>query len=238
MPRTASAIGPPWSSPSTSTGEDAGDRPSRGAVRADRPGPSALQELRQFGEDGGRIALGGRRVRRPARPTSRCAMAKRWTLSIRHSTSMSGSRRIRRWPWSCRRPGRALQRRFVGGGDHHDGAPVSSSSPRVSSMNPASSRPPLVDQPDDDSVAVGVLGQHGKQHRLADAGAGEDAEPLAAAAGGEHVHGPDAEVQTLAHPGAGMGGFSGAARSGQAASPGSSGPLPSMGLPNASTSAR
>src|ERR1700759_5632555 len=63
---------------------------------------------------------------------------------------------------------------------------------------------PLADQADDHRAALGVLGQHRQQHRLADAGAGEDAQPLAAAAGGEDVHRPHAEVEPFADPVAGV----------------------------------
>ncbi|MNS94342.1 hypothetical protein D3C72_1285540 [compost metagenome] len=45
-------------------GEQGGDRPGLGAVGADRAGTGALQQLGQFGEDGGGIALGRRRLAR------------------------------------------------------------------------------------------------------------------------------------------------------------------------------
>ena len=79
------------------------------------------------------------------------------------------------------------------------------SGPSVSSMNSRTSRPRSPIRPDHHRIAGGVAGQHREQHRLADAGAGEDAEPLAAAAGGEDVHGPHAEFEPLAHPAARMG---------------------------------
>ena len=72
-------------------------------------------------------------------------------------------------------------------------------------MNSRTSRPRSPIRPDHHRVAGGVPRQHREQHRLADAGAGEDAEPLAAAAGGEDVHGPHAEVEPLAHPAARVG---------------------------------
>jgi hypothetical protein len=65
---------------------------------------------------------------------------------------------------------------------------------------------PFADQADHDGVAGGFLGQHRQQHRLADARAGEDAQALAAAGGGEDVHRPHAQVEALADPAAGVGG--------------------------------
>ena len=98
----------------------------------------------------------------------------------------------------------ALQGRLVGGGDHHDGAGQPLRPQRLLDEL-AHLAAPLADQADHHRVAGGVAGQHREQHRLADAGAGEDAEPLAAAAGGEDVHGPHAELEPLADPAAGMG---------------------------------
>ncbi len=53
----------------------------------------------------------------------------------------------------------------------------------------------LADEADDRDVGSGVARQHREQHRLADAGAGEDAHALAAAAGEEGVDGADAEIE-------------------------------------------
>ena len=83
---------------------------------------------------------------------------------------------------------------------------------------------PFADQADDDGVAVGVLGQHRQQHRLADAGAGEDAQALAAAGGGEDVHGAHAQVQPLADPAAGVGRRAAARAADRRRGPGAAGP--------------
>jgi hypothetical protein len=98
-----------------------------------------------------------------------------------------------------------LQGRFVRGGDHHDGAGEAGFAEGL--LDEFADLPaPLADQPDHHRVARGLARQHGEQHRLSDARAGEDAEPLAPAAGGEDVHGPHPEVQPLADPSAGVGG--------------------------------
>src|SRR5439155_222082 len=57
---------------------------------------------------------------------------------------------------------------------------------------------PFTHQPDDVHVGARVARHHAEQRALADAGAREDAEPLAAAAGEERVDRPDAEVEWLA----------------------------------------
>jgi hypothetical protein len=63
----------------------------------------------------------------------------------------------------------------------------------------------FADQRQDDHIAHGIAGQHGQQARLADAGAGEQADALTLAAGGkgvEHVH---AEIEPWSEPGAAVG---------------------------------
>ena len=55
----------------------------------------------------------------------------------------------------------------------------------------------LADEPDHRHVGGREARHHGEQHRLADAGAGEDAHALAAAGGQEGVDGPDAEIERL-----------------------------------------
>ena len=56
----------------------------------------------------------------------------------------------------------------------------------------------LADQRDDDRVEGGGRGEHGEQRRLADAGAGEDAEPLAEADRRENVDDLDAGREGVA----------------------------------------
>ncbi len=55
----------------------------------------------------------------------------------------------------------------------------------------------LSDQGDHVDVRLGVAGDHAEEGRLADAGAGHDADPLTFAAGQKPVDGADAEVQRL-----------------------------------------
>ncbi len=57
----------------------------------------------------------------------------------------------------------------------------------------------LADQADDDDIGRRVARHHAQQHRLADAGAGEQAEALAAADGEQRVDRAHAGVERLAH---------------------------------------
>ena len=53
----------------------------------------------------------------------------------------------------------------------------------------------LADEADHADVGIDIARQHRQQDRLADPGAGEDAEPLAAAAGQEGIERADAEIK-------------------------------------------
>ncbi len=64
----------------------------------------------------------------------------------------------------------------------------------------------LADQRQNDGVEGRGLGDHGKDRRLADAGAGEDADALALAQRGEEVDDAHAGLQRLAHARPGHGG--------------------------------
>jgi hypothetical protein len=88
----------------------------------------------------------------------------------------------------------SLEGRLVGGGHHDDGALEAFLAQGFFDELPDLTAP-FADQPHHDSVAVGLFGQHGEQHRLANARAREDAQALATAAGGEDVHGPDTQIQ-------------------------------------------
>ena len=97
------------------------------------------------------------------------------------------------------------QRRFVGGGDDDDAARQAVLAQVLGDefLHLAAA---LADQADDVDVDRHVARQHRHQHRLADAGAGEDAHALAAAAGQEGVDRADAEIDLAADAAARMGG--------------------------------
>ncbi|MNE13178.1 hypothetical protein D3C80_1060050 [compost metagenome] len=184
-------------------GEQGGDRPGLGAVGADRAGTGALQQLGQFGEDGRRIALGGRRLARG-----------QTDLALGHGEAGDAVHQAQDFqPLIAQvfRDGQGhigrlapFQRRLVRGGDDDDGA-LQALFAQGLLDELADLAAPLADQADDHDVAGGLLGQHGQQHRLAHARTGEDAQALAPAGGGEDVHRADAQVQPLAHPTARMG---------------------------------
>ncbi len=91
------------------------------------------------------------------------------------------------------------QRGRIGGGrhDHRAGQAVRA---QLVLQELAHLAATLADESEHRHVAGGVARQHGKQRRLADAGAGEQPKPLPGAAGGEQVERRDAEVHPLAKP--------------------------------------
>ena len=92
----------------------------------------------------------------------------------------------------------------------------------------------LADQADDDHVGRGVARHHAEQHRLADAGAGEQADALAAADGEHRVDRAHAGVERLAHRVA-VHRVDRAARSAARCARAAIGPLRSIGWPCEST---
>ena len=79
------------------------------------------------------------------------------------------------------------------------------SGPRSCSRNSRTSRPRSPTRASTETSALGAAGDHRQQARLADAGAGEDADALAAAAGHERVEGAHAERQLGVDAGAAHG---------------------------------
>src|SRR5262249_41803067 len=89
----------------------------------------------------------------------------------------------------------AHQRRLVGGhrNDHRMAKPVAEIALDELAHFPA----PFPHQCDHVHVGARVARHHAEERALADTGAGEDAEPLPAAAGAERVQSADAEVERL-----------------------------------------
>ncbi len=95
----------------------------------------------------------------------------------------------------------AQQRRRVGGGNHDHRAGEPGRSKLV--LDELAHLPAaLADQREHRDVAGGLTGEHPEQRGLAHAGAREQAEPLALAAGGETINCPNAEVQPRPKPAA------------------------------------
>ena len=93
----------------------------------------------------------------------------------------------------------AQQRRRIRGGDHHHGARQTGLAQIVLEELPHLASP-LADQGEHRDIAGGVARQHGEQARLADAGAGEQAEPLPLAARREAIERADADIQPRTQP--------------------------------------
>lgn len=93
--------------------------------------------------------------------------------------------------------------RVRGLGDHHRALAAFRSQHVVDEF--AGFPPPLADQADHDDVGVASARQHRHQHRLADTGAGKDAEALTAPHGDEGIENPDAQIHPAAKPGARVG---------------------------------
>ena len=160
------------------------------------PGPGALQQLRQFGEHGRRIALGGRRLAgRQADLALRHRKARDRIHQAQHVLVLVAEifgdrqRQIGRLP--------PHQGGLVRGRHHHDRARQALVAEIVLQefLHLAAA---FADQADHRDVGIDVARQHRQQHRLADAGAGEDAEPLAAAAGQERIERAHAEIERRA----------------------------------------
>ena len=88
----------------------------------------------------------------------------------------------------------AHQRRLIGSRDHDHGAGKTGFAEVVLKefLHLAAA---LANEPDHGDVGGDVARQHGQQHRFADAGAGEDAQTLAAAAGQKGIERADAEIE-------------------------------------------
>ena len=192
--RAVSAIGSLWSSPSTRTVYSP-------VIEPVTPVPAFSSSVRHHREDARRVAAGrGRLARRQAdlalghggagdRVHEQQDVAA--LVAERLGDAGGHERRLE-----------ADQRRLVGGGDDDDRARHALGA-EVLLEELADLAATLPDEADDPDVGVGAAGDLGQQAGLADAGAGEDAQALALAAGDEGVERADAEGEGLVDPGAG-----------------------------------
>ena len=192
MPRTASATGSLWSSPSTSTVKTPVIVPSP-VARA-----GALEELRQLREDSRRIALGSRRL-----------AGRQADLALRHGEARDridhaedvallvaeifgeGKRQIGRL---APHQGRLVR------GRHDDDRACQPFLAEIVLQELLHLAPALADEPDHRDPRGDVAREHRQKDGLADARAGEDAHALAAAAGREGVERAHAEVERRCRP--------------------------------------
>ncbi len=93
----------------------------------------------------------------------------------------------------------AHQRRRVRCGDHHHRV-CQARLPQIVFEEFPHLPPPFADQGEHRDIAVRMARQHRQQGGLADAGAGEQAEPLAAPAGREAVERPHADIEPWPEP--------------------------------------
>ena len=169
-----------------------------GGDAALRAAAGALDQLRQQGEDRGRIAArGGRLAGRQAdlalgqREPRQRVHQQQHVLALVAEVLGDGRGRGGRLD--------AHQGRLVAGG-HHDHALGQPFGPQVALDELVDLAAALADQGDDDHVGGRVAGHHAQQHALAHAGAGEDAHPLPLAAGQQAVDRADAGGQRLVDP--------------------------------------
>ena len=185
MPRTESATGSLWSSPSTSTEMMAVIEPDAFDART-----GALQQFRQFGEDRRRIAARDRRLAGAGRDLAqRVGEAGDRIQHQEHAVALEAEMLGDAHGGVGRAP--AHHGALVAGRDDGDGLGHAGGSDRIL-QEFAHLAAALADQRDDDGVEGVSGGEHGEQRRLADAGAGEDAEALAETDRRENVDDLDA----------------------------------------------
>ena len=202
--------------------DDGGDR-----ARAFDAGAGALEQLRQVGEDRGRIAARDRRLAGSGRHLAqRVGEAGDRIQHQQHAVALVAKMLGDAHGGVGRAP--AHHGALVAGGDDGDGLGHAVVADRVLEEF-AHLAAALADQRDDDGVEGVGAGEHGEQRRLADAGAGEDAEALAEAERREDVDdahaGHEGGADALARQGAGRRGVAG----GRGSRPAISGGPPSIG---------
>ena len=155
----------------------------------------AFDQRRQAREHRRRIALGGRRF---ADREADLALRLRETRQRIHDQQHVVAAVAEIFGDRGRQPRavQAHQRRVVGRRRHHHGAaaPFRPEDALDEFLHFAAA---LADQPDDDDVGAGVARHHAEQHGLADAGAGEQADALAAADRQQRIDRAHADVERL-----------------------------------------
>ena len=129
-----------------------------------------------------------------ARPISRCACAKRVSESMISSTVRPRSRKYSAIAVASHAPCRRIS------GGLSAGHATTTARRRPSGPEDALDEflhfaAALADQADDDDVGAGVARHHAEQHALADAGAGEQADALAATDGQQRVDRAHADIE-------------------------------------------
>ena len=193
MPRTASAIGSFMSSPSTSTVYRAVIEPEGEVPERSSSFGSIAKTRRRVAARGGRLAdreadlaLGHREA--GDRVHHQHHVAALVAEVLRDGGRGEGGLQ-------------AHQRGLVGGRADHDGAREALFA-EVALHELEHLSATLADQADDVDLFGGRAGDHAQQRRLADAGAGEDAEALAAPAGHHGVQRAHAQRHAVLDPGA------------------------------------
>ena len=163
------------------------------------PGAGALEQPRQQAEDARRVAAGGRRLAGGQADLALGHGDPGEAVHHQHDVAAAVAEPLGDAGGHEGRP-QPLDRRGVGGGDDHDRAGQALGA-EVVLEELADLAAALADQGDHRDLGVGAAGDHREQAGLADAGAGEDADPLAAAAGHQRVQRPHAETDLPVDPG-------------------------------------
>ena len=195
-------------------------------------GAGALEQLGEQGEDRRRVAAGGGHLAGRQADLALGHGEARDAVHHEHDVAALVAE-VLGDAGGGQRGAQAHERRLVGGGDDDDRAGESLRTEVVLEELPDLAAA-LADQGDDRDVGLAVAGDHRQQARLADAGAGEDAEALAAADGDERVEGAHAEGERGVDPRPAQRVRRGAGRRRPAAGARGSGP-PSTGRPRPSS---
>ena len=168
------------------------------------------------------------------RPISRWAMATRVRLSIISTTCRPLSRNHSAIRVATNAARSRTSGGCVGGGDDDDRAGQALGA-EVVLEELADLAATLADQRDHGDLGVGAAGDHRQQAGLADAGAGEDAEALAAAARRQRVEGADAERRAAGRSAGGCRAAGGALSTTTCGEVGRAAGPPSIGRPRPSS---
>ena len=176
-----------------------------GVQRGDRTGrrrARALQQLREHREDGRRVAA--RRGRLADRQADLALGHREARDRVHHQHHVAALvAEVLRDRGRRERGLQAHQRGLVGRG-HDDHRARQALGPEVALHELENLSTALADQADHVDLGRRRPGDHAQQRRLTDAGAGEDAEALAAPAGHQRIQGAHAQRDALVDPGAGQ----------------------------------